>query len=119
MVRTDRLERGLFGDHKPYLLKRLADPATAAAYINAAASGDDPGALLQALRNVAEAHGGITKVAARAGLNRQQLYRTLSSDGNPELTQPHADTGRHGLQLMVTAKPVRRAKKRTVDALAA
>jgi probable addiction module antidote protein len=105
--------------HKPHLLKRLADPATAAAYINAAASEDDPGALLQALRNVAEAHGGITKVAARAGLNRQQLYRTLSSDGNPELRSLTRILEATGLQLIVTAKPVRRAKKRTVDAIAA
>ena len=49
---------------KTYLLKRLNDPATAAAYINAAAREDDPGALLQALRNVAEAHGSIAKTAA-------------------------------------------------------
>jgi probable addiction module antidote protein len=98
--------------HKPYLLKRLADPATAAAYINAAASEDDPGALLQALRNVAEAHGGITKVTARAGLNRQQLYRTLSSDGNPELRSVTRILDATGLQLIITAKPVRRTKKR-------
>ena len=49
--------------HKDYLLKRLGDPATAAAYINAAAREEDPGALLHALRNVAEARGGIAKIA--------------------------------------------------------
>ena len=96
----------------PYLLNRLADPATAAAYINAAASEDDPDALLQALRKVAEAHGGITKVAARAGLNRQQLYRTLSSDANPELRSLTRILDAKGLQLIITAKPVRRTKKR-------
>jgi probable addiction module antidote protein len=105
--------------HKGYLLKRLADPATAAAYVNAAASEEDPGALLQALRNVTEAHGGITKVAARAGLNRQQLYRTLSSDGNPELRSLTRILDATGLRLVVTAKPVRKVKKRAVDALAA
>lgn len=104
---------------KDYLLKRLADPATAAAYINAASAEEDPGALLQALRNVAEAHGGITKVAARAGLNRQQLYRTLSSNGNPELRSLTRILDATGLQLVVTAKPVRKAKKRTIDAIAA
>ena len=103
----------------PYLLNRLADPATAAAYISAAAIEDNPGALLQALRNVAEAHGGITKVAARAGLNRQQLYRTLSSDGNPELRSLTRILEATGLQLVVTAKPARRIKKRTVDSIAA
>ena len=104
---------------KPYLLKRLPDPATAAAYINAAASEDDPGALLQALCNVAEAHGGITKVPARAGLNHRQFYRTLSIDGNPELRSLTRILDATGLQLVVTAKPVRRTKKQTVDAIAA
>ena len=69
---------------KPYELERLRDPRTAAAYLSVAATDDDPAAFLQALRNVTEAVGGIAKVASRAGLNRQQLYRTLSKDGNPE-----------------------------------
>jgi hypothetical protein len=43
------------------MLERLRDPAMAAAYINAAAHEDDPGAFLQALRNVAEARGGYPK----------------------------------------------------------
>ena len=70
---------------KDYLLSRLQDPATAAAYLNAAVSDDDPGAFLQALRNVTEARGGVARIADLTGLNRQQLYRTLSSAGNPEL----------------------------------
>lgn len=69
---------------KPYELERLRDPETAAAYLSIAASDDDPAAFLQALRNVTEAMGGIAKIASRTGLNRQQLYRTLSKDGNPE-----------------------------------
>ena len=100
---------------RPYMLERLRDPATAAAYINAAAHEDDPGAFLQALRNVAEARGGLTKIATRAGLNRQQLYRTLSSAGNPELRSLTRILEATGLQLVVTAKPERKtqsAKKR-------
>ena len=105
---------------KAYRMKRLSDPATAAAYINAAASDDDPGALLQALRNVAEAHGGMTKVAERAGLNRQQLYRTLSSEGNPELRSFARILNATGLQFIVTAKPTRgvRARSKRVAAAA-
>ena len=105
--------------HKDYLLKRLGDPATAAAYINTAAREEDPAALLQALRNVAEAHGGIAKIAARAGLNRQQLYRTLSSEGNPELRSLTKILDATGLQLEITAKPVRKTKRRAAVALAA
>jgi len=92
------------------MLERLRDPATAAAYINAAAREDDPGAFLQALRNVAEARGGLSKIAASAGLNRQQLYRTLSSAGNPELRSLTRILEATGLQLVVTAKPQRKAR---------
>lgn len=95
---------------RPYMLERLRDPATAAAYINAATHEDDPGAFLQALRNVAEARGGLSKIATRAGLNRQQLYRTLSSAGNPELRSLTRILEATGLQLVVTAKPERRAR---------
>ena len=95
---------------RPYMLERLRDPATAAAYINAAAHEDDPGAFLQALRNVAEARGGLSKIATRAGLNRQQLYRTLSSAGNPELRSLTRILEATGLQLVVTAKPERRTR---------
>lgn len=48
---------------KAYLLKRLQDPATAAAYLSAAVEDDDSGAFLQALRNVTEAQGVIGRVA--------------------------------------------------------
>lgn len=70
---------------KPYELERLRDPDTAAAYLSIAAQDQDPGAFLQALRNVTEAMGGVSSIAQRTGLNRQQLYRTLSKHGNPEL----------------------------------
>lgn len=70
---------------KPYELEGLRDPETAAAYLSIAAKDDDPAAFPQALRNVTEAMGGISTIAERTGLNRQQLYRTLSKDGNPEL----------------------------------
>ena len=68
-----------------YLLKRLLDPETAAAYLSIAAADEDPAAFMQALRSVTEAYGGVARMAKRAGLNRQQLYRTLSATGNPEL----------------------------------
>lgn len=42
-------------------------------------------ALLIALRNVAIARGGITKLARSTKLNRQNLYKILSNKGNPKL----------------------------------
>ena len=98
---------------KDYLLKRLQDPATAAAYLNAAVEDDDPGAFLQALRNVTDAQGGIGRVANLAGLNRQQLYRTLSERGNPELRSLVKILSASGLRLEVTPKEQPRASRRS------
>jgi len=95
---------------KPYVLERLRDPQTAAAYLSAAAGEDDPGAFLHALRNVTEAMGGIAKIATRTGLNRQQLYRTLSKEGNPELRSLTKILDASGLQFVVAAKPARMAR---------
>lgn len=39
-----------------------------------------------ALRYVAEAQGGITALAEKSGLNRQNLYKALSESGNPRLS---------------------------------
>ncbi len=93
---------------KPYLLERLRDPETAAAYLSAAAKDDDPAAFLQALRNVTEAMGGISSMAERTGLNRQQLYRTLSKDGNPELRSLTRILGASGIRLQFVAQKPRR-----------
>lgn len=72
-------------NYKEYLLQRLRDPAEAAEYIDGALEdGDIPGLLL-AMRDVAEARG-IGTVAARAGLDRVNLYRILSDKGNPRLS---------------------------------
>ncbi len=38
-----------------------------------------------ALRNVAAAQKGMSKLAAEAGVNRENLYRILSEEGNPML----------------------------------
>ena len=56
--------------HRPKLLQWLKDQENAAAYVEAVLADGDSKGLMQALRNVAEAQGGITAVAARAGLSR-------------------------------------------------
>lgn len=73
------------------LLEELKDHDEAIAYLNAALEegklGDEESQkiLLLALRNVAEAQGGVGKVAKKSHLRREILYRILSPDGNPEL----------------------------------
>ena len=60
------------------LIESLRDPVERAAYINAALEDGDRRVLLKALRNVAEANGGMGRLAARAKLSRESLYRMLS-----------------------------------------
>ena len=45
----------------------------------------DAEALLVALRNIAEARGGMSRLAKKTHLNRQNLYNVLSKKGNPTL----------------------------------
>ena len=57
------------------------------AYLNAAIEemGDDPRLLMKALRNVAEAQGGLSKIARQAKLDRVALSRALSGQRNPRI----------------------------------
>ena len=71
--------------YQPDLIQSLRAPRRAAAYLNAALEEGDREVFLLALRNVAEAQGGVAKLADKANLNRENLYRMLSERGNPEL----------------------------------
>lgn len=62
---------------------------------------DEPGVLLIALRRIAEARGGIAKVAKAAGIERESLYRALSRRGNSRLSTLVAVTKAVGLKLTV------------------
>lgn len=92
-------------DHDKALVEELRrDPELAAEYLRAAlADLDEPRVLLVALRHVAEAQGGIAKIAKRAGVQRESLYRALSTKGNPRLSTLLAVTRAVGLKLTVEA----------------
>lgn len=60
----------------------------------------DHRALPLALRAVADVVG-MTGLAARTGLNREMLYRTLSAKGNPRLDTLGAILAAFGLRLTV------------------
>jgi probable addiction module antidote protein len=71
---------------RPYkvgLNERLKNPAYAVEYLNAAKR-ESRGVELLALRDVVQAHK-VSKIAKDAKLNRETLYRTLSSRGNPTM----------------------------------
>lgn len=71
-------------DHKEFLIERLRkDEALREAYLNEALEHEDQKMILVALRNVAQATGGLSRLSKQTGLNRQNLYRTLSKGGNP------------------------------------
>lgn len=76
----------------------------AAEYLRAAMEDEDePRVLLVALRHIAEARGGIAKVAKAAGVQRESLYRALSTKGNPRLSTLMAVAKAVGLKLTVEA----------------
>lgn len=85
-----------------FLYEQLRDPELAAEYLTAAAEEDSPELFLIALRNVAEAHGGISAIADATSLNRQTMYRTLSNEGNPTLSTLMTILRAMGLNLAFT-----------------
>jgi probable addiction module antidote protein len=91
--------------HEQALIRELRnDPEFAAEYLKAAIEDtDEPRVLLIALRHLAEARGGIAKVAKAAGIERESLYRALSARGNPRLSTLMAVTKAIGLKLTVEA----------------
>ncbi|BAV33751.1 addiction module antitoxin [Sulfuricaulis limicola] len=71
------------------------------AYLNAALEDGEPAVLLEALRNVAQAKGGIAALAKTAGVSRESLYRTLSRRGNPKIDTVMALLRAMGLKLSI------------------
>ncbi|MDX8431772.1 MAG: hypothetical protein SNF33_08245 [Candidatus Algichlamydia australiensis] len=69
--------------YQEWLIKELQDHDEAVAYLNAALEESlkgDPESqylFLVAIRNVAEAQGGIGYLAKKAGVGRESLYKTL------------------------------------------
>ena len=91
--------------HDEAVIRELRDdPEFATEYLKAALEeADDPKTLLIALRHVAEARGGLAKVAHAAGIERESLYRALSSNGNPRLSTLAAVAKAMGLKITVEA----------------
>ena len=83
------------------LIESLKDTSEAAAYLNAVLEEGDSALFLLALRNVAEARGGMASLSAKAKMNRESLYRTLSKHGNPELSSLEALLEALGLRLSI------------------
>ncbi|WP_373824124.1 helix-turn-helix domain-containing transcriptional regulator [Achromobacter insuavis] len=78
-----------------------SDPALALETVNSILADGDQGELLVVLRQMTQAFGGMQAVAEQARLNPTQLYRTLSSKGNPSLASLLAILRAMGLRLAV------------------
>ena len=85
------------------LLQALQNPQEAAEYLTAALEDGASAVFLLALRNVADAQG-MKTVARKAQLNRENLYRMLSEQGNPQLGSLTALLDALNLRLAITVK---------------
>ena len=84
------------------LIKDLANPEEAAAYLNAALEDGSQEVFLMALRDIADARG-MAQLSKKAHLNRVSLYRMLSGKGNPQLSSLAIVLENVGLRLAVEA----------------
>jgi len=90
-------------DYQEELLKDLEDLEYAAGYLNAALEeGED--VFLLAVRDVAQAHGGMASLSRATDLNRENLYAMLSAEGNPRLSSLAAILDKLGLEIKFAPK---------------
>ena len=89
--------------------EKLADRHEAMAYLDLAIEeyedDGDAEAFLLALRRVADAQGGIGRLAEATGLNRQHLYEALSEAGNPRLDTLSRVLRGLGFRLRIDLRP--------------
>jgi probable addiction module antidote protein len=85
-------------------MTELKNSEYAAKYLAQALESDDQGTFLIALRDVVEAGGGISVIAEQAHIQRQSLYKALSSRGNPRLATLQGILKPLGLRIAVTSE---------------
>lgn len=101
---TKKAKRRNSSDYKDFLSRKLLDPETAAGYLTAAFA-EGEAAFLLAIKDVAEATGGMAPLARAAKLNREGLYDMLSEQGNPRLSSLCAIIEALGMQLEFSPVP--------------
>src|SRR5262249_55043271 len=84
------------------------------AYLEAALEDGDPAVIAASLGDIARAKG-MTKVARKAGLGRESLYKALSRDGNPELGTVLRVLSAVGVRLRAFPAAGRPARRRSQD----
>ena len=102
--------------YEDFLVESLKDPKEAEEYLNAALEDEDHRVFLLALRDIADAHG-IGNLASAAELNRENIYRMLSGQGNPRLSSVVALLRALGLRLSTKAEGVSAYKERDEESI--
>ena len=97
--------------YREHLLESLKNPDEAAHCLDACLADSDPRVFLMALRDVADAHGGVRRLSQETRLNRESLYRMLSRAGNPSLESLSTVLNAVGLRLSVQA-PTKVARRK-------
>ena len=90
--------------HKLYLTEQLKDCDFACEYLNAAMKDNDKAGLFEAVKNVIDAHGGISKLASLTGRQRTSLFRSFGKAGNPLMKTFIDAIEMCGLELRVVPK---------------
>lgn len=96
-------------DFQEYHLKNLQDTQVAKQYLEIALEeyevDGDTEAFLLALRDVAEAQGGLGRLAKLTELNRQNLYKILSGQSKPRIDT--ISLVLHALGFKLSIKPLK------------
>ncbi len=100
---TKKVKKPKTSDYKKFLFERLQDLEMAAGYLTASLEEGEE-AFLLAVKDVAEARGGIASLAKAAQLNREGLYDMLSEKGNPRLSSLSAIIEALGMKVEFSPK---------------
>ena len=90
-------------DYQPFLLEDLKNLDYAAGYLTAALE-ESESVFLLAVKNLAQAQGGMSALATATSLNRENLYSMLSKKGNPRLASIKKVLNELGLEVKFLPK---------------
>ena len=79
----------------------LQDPEYAAIYLNDALNEGSPQEFYLALRNIIRVNQGMSQVAAKTVLGKENLYKALSESENPQFTTVYQIVSSLGLQISI------------------
>ena len=87
------------------LARLLTGKKKVEAYLNAALEEDDPRAFLAAVRNVIKVKGGFTEISKVTNLNREHLYKSFSTKGNPRFDSLNTTLNAMGYRICIKPDP--------------